>query len=114
MNEFLDSSGNRKTTEHADRDGDNEECLIVDVKMPPPDLVQKAAQYQLPKSFFNYITKPDCPGCIGCKSDEFEFTYAQPGESSCESVNCDSLLSVINNIVLSILLNECIHSINLL
>jgi hypothetical protein len=28
---------------------------------------------QLPENFFDYLNAPDCSGCIGCKSDEFNY-----------------------------------------
>jgi len=44
----------------------SDECVVVDVKMPPEDLVKKAVSLQLPPTFFNYLDLPECPGCIGC------------------------------------------------
>lgn len=37
---------------------------------PPKDLVDKAAQLQLPRNFYNYVDKPECKGCRGCKDDD--------------------------------------------
>lgn len=44
----------------------DDDCIVVDVKMPSEDLVKKAISLQLPATFYNYLDEPDCPGCIGC------------------------------------------------
>jgi len=46
----------------------SDDCVLVEVKMPPDDLVQKAVSLDLPPTFFNYLDEPPCPGCIGCRS----------------------------------------------
>jgi len=45
----------------------DDDCIVVEVKMPPEDLVKKAISLQLPPTFYNYLDQPDCPGCIGCR-----------------------------------------------
>ena len=46
------------------------ECLVVDEVLPEEDLVALAEKYQLPKSFYNYLKKAPCPGCIGCEDEK--------------------------------------------
>jgi len=48
-------------------DSATDDCVVMDVKMPPEELVKKAVSLQLPPTFFNYLDLPDCPGCIGCR-----------------------------------------------
>jgi len=48
-------------------DSASDDCIVVDVKMPPDELVKKAVSLQLPPTFFNYLDLPECPGCIGCR-----------------------------------------------
>ena len=46
------------------------ECQVVDEVLPKEDLVALAEKYQLPKSFYNYLTKNPCPGCVGCEDED--------------------------------------------
>jgi hypothetical protein len=74
MNVVSDSSTEDKTANRAPVVNDiTNDCEIVFVKMPPPNMVQLAVSYQLPETFFNYLEKPDCTGCIGCRSDDYVF-----------------------------------------
>lgn len=43
---------------------------------------QLAARLKLPENFFDYLNKPDCSGCVGCKSDEYVYIAARPNEAS--------------------------------
>lgn len=63
-------------------DGDeaSSDCEIVECKLPTAELVQLAVKYQLPQTFFNYLDMPDCPGCIGCRSDKYVFKDIPPGK----------------------------------
>ena len=46
-----------------------DEVVFVKEVLPPTPLKQKAAQYQLPPSFYNKRNE-SCKGCIGCLTDE--------------------------------------------
>ena len=46
------------------------DCQVVDEVLPEEDLVALAEKYQLPKSFYNYLKKPPCPGCAGCEDEK--------------------------------------------
>lgn len=75
MNVVFDLSGEGQTANQTPVVDDvTSDCEIVLVKMPPPNMVQLAAKYQLPETFFNYLDKPDCSGCIGCRSDDYIFS----------------------------------------
>ena len=43
-----------------------EDVLITHVEMPSAEKVELAEKFMLPATFFNYETKPPCPGCRGC------------------------------------------------
>ena len=47
----------------------DEDLIFVSEELPSDDLMMKAEHYLLPRSFYNYLTKPPCPGCIGCSVD---------------------------------------------
>ena len=49
-----------------DSTASDDDCVVMDVKMPSEELVKKAISLQLPPTFFNYLDLPECPGCIGC------------------------------------------------
>ena len=51
----------------------SDDCVFVKEVLPSPELVAKAESFMLPKSFYNYLTAPPCPGCIGCDPDAFDF-----------------------------------------
>ena len=46
------------------------DVLFVGEELPEPELVQLAEQYMLPPTFYNYLKKPPCTGCIGCLEEE--------------------------------------------
>lgn len=46
----------------------DDDCVLVEVKLPQEELVKKALSLQLPPTFYNYLDMPECPGCIGCRS----------------------------------------------
>ena len=48
------------------------DVVLVGEELPEPELVQLAEQYMLPPTFYNYLKKPPCPGCIGCPEEEEE------------------------------------------
>jgi hypothetical protein len=52
---------------------DADEVIFVSEELPPEKFIQKAESLLLPKSFYNYVVKPSCSGCIGCNDDGFEF-----------------------------------------
>ena len=47
-------------------DNDDDDVVFVKEELPSDELVSKAESLMLPKSFYNYLNKPPCPGCIGC------------------------------------------------
>ena len=49
-----------------------DEAVFLYEEFPDPDLVRKAEEFMLPKSFYLYEKKPPCPGCRGCR-DEIEY-----------------------------------------
>ena len=58
--------------EHDSSDVTNiEDVIITHVEMPSAEKVKLAERFLLPITFFNYETKPPCPGCRGCV-DQFE------------------------------------------
>ena len=50
----------------------DDDVTIVSVKMPSADLQDMARRLQLPPTFYNYLTAPSCPGCIGCDPDDVD------------------------------------------
>ncbi|XP_065888730.1 E3 SUMO-protein ligase RanBP2-like isoform X2 [Dysidea avara] len=54
-------------TAHSDS---GEDCVATRELMPSEDDIALAQQYMLPPTFYNYKTKPPCPGCRGCEDDE--------------------------------------------
>lgn len=74
-----------KIDEIISNDTYNDSNIPTTVATPAPPLKEKPSTSQndekklisklmLPDNFFDYITKPDCTGCRGCKSDEYVFT----------------------------------------
>ena len=47
-------------------DGDDDDVIFVCEEIPSPDLVMKAEELLLPRSFYLYEKKPPCTGCRGC------------------------------------------------
>ncbi|ELT98927.1 hypothetical protein CAPTEDRAFT_229185 [Capitella teleta] len=54
---------------------------IVHEEVPTAELVAEAKKFQLPKTFFNYLNAKPCSGCIGCDSDNFDFSQIKPNLS---------------------------------
>ena len=54
--------------------GSSDDCVIVDEIIPEDELVKKAESMKLPRTFYNYLRAPQCPGCIGCDPDAFDFS----------------------------------------
>ena len=48
----------------------DDEVVFVREELPEQELINLAQHYMLPQTFFNYLTKPPCPGCIGCVDEE--------------------------------------------
>jgi len=73
-------------------DSASDDCVVVDVKMPPDELVKKAISLQLPPTFFNYLDLPECPGCIGCcpssELQNVETPSTSTGIYHCFVINC--------------------------
>ena len=46
------------------------DVVFLREELPSDELVRKAESFMLPKSFYNYLIKPPCPGCIGCNEAE--------------------------------------------
>lgn len=42
---------------------------------------QLAARLKLPENFYDYLYKPDCSGCVGCKSDEYVYVVGKLNEA---------------------------------
>ena len=55
---------------------EEEDIVFLHEELPSFELMEKAMELQLPKTFYNYLTKPDCPGCLGCR-DDFNFPIHQ-------------------------------------
>ena len=65
---------------------DNEDDVIfIREELPSMDLIKKAESFQLPKWFYNYLKKPDCPGCRGCIDDWKEDVDTTTGSPKQES-----------------------------
>ena len=47
----------------------SDECVVTGELRPPEKEIELAQHYKLPPMFYNYQTKPPCPGCIGCEDD---------------------------------------------
>ena len=50
----------------------DDEVVFIREELPEQELINLAQHYMLPQTFFNYLTKPPCPGCIGCDDEEAE------------------------------------------
>jgi E3 SUMO-protein ligase RanBP2 len=53
-------------------------------KEPLNENSELVSRLLLPDDFFNYLNAPDCPGCLGCKSDEYVFSNESQTEESNE------------------------------
>lgn len=53
---------------------------------------QLVKRLQLPETFFDYLNAPECPGCIGCKSDDYVFDVSrlQAAEIDAEPISLES------------------------
>ena len=40
----------------------------------PEDKLEEARKWQLPDSFYLYENRPPCKGCLGCLTDDFDFS----------------------------------------
>lgn len=56
----------------------SDDCIITGELKPSKDEVELAQRYMLPPTFYNYKTKPPCPGCRGCEDDTDTLTDALP------------------------------------
>ena len=50
----------------------SDDVVLVNVEMPPEDLIKKAEELMLPSSFYLYLNKPPCSGCCGCEDETEE------------------------------------------
>ena len=64
---------------------EEEDIVFLHEELPSSELMEKAVALQLPKTFYNYLTKPDCPGCLGCRDDVNFPTH----QDQLENVNTD-------------------------
>jgi len=48
----------------------DDDIVFVSEDLPTQELVNLAKQYMLPPTFYNYLNRAPCPGCIGCNDDE--------------------------------------------
>ena len=54
-------------TQHSSQsDGEQGEVILTKVEMPSDDKIKVSRHLMLPDTFFNYESKPPCPGCRGC------------------------------------------------
>ena len=47
----------------------SDECVVTGELKPSEEEIELAQNFMLPPMFYNYKTKPPCPGCIGCEDD---------------------------------------------
>ena len=76
-----------------------DDAIFLYEELPDPDLVRKAEELMLPKSFYLYEKKPPCRGCRGCR-DEIEYQDAsQPKEhgSSSAVAEDNSLIKAVEH-----------------
>ena len=45
------------------------DCVVTGELKPSEEEIEMAQRYMLPPTFYNYKTKPPCPGCRGCEDD---------------------------------------------
>jgi E3 SUMO-protein ligase RanBP2 len=46
--------------------GSDSDVEIIYEEVPTAEQIAKAEKYLLPRGFYLYENKPDCPGCRGC------------------------------------------------
>ena len=63
------------TASEEPRESDENDVIIISVELPSEEKVKLAEQYLLPPFFYNYETRPSCPGCRGCV-DQLEGRYS--------------------------------------
>jgi hypothetical protein len=51
---------------------------FIKEELPSADQIADAKKLLLPKTFYNYLKAQPCPGCIGCDSDNFDFSQIKP------------------------------------
>ena len=62
---------------------DDDDVMFLYEELPEPELVRKAEELLLPKSFYLYENKPPCTGCRGCVDGEetISVSAAKPAAS---------------------------------
>jgi hypothetical protein len=51
-----------------------EDVITVTEVVIPKQKVDEARKWQLPDAFYSYEDRPPCKGCLGCLTDEFDFS----------------------------------------
>ena len=72
-NQSQDQNMNKLDANESEDDHDDDVIFVCE-EMPHPDLVKRAEELFLPRSFYLYEKKPACTGCRGCV-DEEEVTH---------------------------------------
>ena len=63
---------------------DEGEVMFSKEELPNPELVEKAVKLLLPRHFYLYLDRPDCPGCRGCEEDPVIEYYCSETEPAVE------------------------------
>ena len=59
-----------RAEEFSNGNSDSDDVIFVCEENPGPELIRKAEELLLPRSFYLYEKKPPCRGCRGCISDD--------------------------------------------
>lgn len=70
---------------HSDDPIDVPDLEITYEKKPSKEQAEKAAEFKLPSTFYNYEDAKPCPGCRGCEDDDdyhkgFKINYTSLSE----------------------------------
>ncbi|XP_064638555.1 E3 SUMO-protein ligase RanBP2-like isoform X2 [Lineus longissimus] len=65
----------KEVTEAAGDAGSDSDVEIIYEELPTPEQIAMAEKYQLPRCFYLYEKKPDCPGCRGCVENWDQLQY---------------------------------------
>lgn len=95
-----DNVGSNATTQ------DDDDVQIVFEKLPTPANAEKAKRLMLPPLFFEYDSKPKCPGCIGCDDENVDWnTLTKPREEPATVTDAGSS-NIFANLVADIKVEE--------
>ena len=61
-----------KPTDLSSEPSEDDDVVYVGEELPDQELIYRAQHFMLPRTFYNYLKRPPCRGCIGCMDEETE------------------------------------------